>query len=469
MAARHFHMEEALSCPVCCDIFKDPVVLKCSHSFCIACLEKYWETKLFRECPVCRTSLSMDNPIVNRALKDLCESFLKEQSERTPSGCAALCSLHGEHLKLFCFKDEEPICLVCQTSKIHDNHKLCPTEEAVLDCKEELKTALKSLQKKLEAYYRVKRICNQTANNFEIQFEQTEKQMKKEFEELHMFLWDEEATRIAALKEEGEQKRQMMNNKIENITRNISTLSDTIRALEEDIGVEGISFLQNYKKTKSRAQCPVQDPEGVSGALIDVAKHLGSLKYRVWEKMLGIVQYSPVILDPNTAHPRLSVSEDLTSVKYSAESRQLPDNPERFNHYPFVLASEGFSSGIHCWDIELGDRSFWCLGVVKGSSNRKGEFTVSQECGFLSIRLVDGVYTALTSPRTELTVKKRPQKIRVQLDYDRGEVSFSDPSDNTLIFTFKDTFTEKVFPLFWPGKDCVSLRCCPVMVSITVE
>ena len=69
-------------------------------------------------------------------------------------------------------------------------------------------------------------------------------QIKKEFEKLHQFLHDEEEVRIAALREEEEQKSQLMKEKIEEMSRDIQSLSDTIRAIEEELKTDDISFLQ---------------------------------------------------------------------------------------------------------------------------------------------------------------------------------------------------------------------------------
>ncbi|XP_061097126.1 E3 ubiquitin-protein ligase TRIM35-like isoform X2 [Conger conger] len=464
MASGSSLLEEDLACPVCSEIFRDPVVLSCSHSICKVCLKQYWDHKGSQECPFCRRRSSKDCPPYNLSLRNICESFLKEKSQRAEAG-SVLCSLHSETLKLFCLEDQIPICLICQTSRKHENHKLLPVQEAAEEYKEELRTALAPLQEKLKAFNAVKLICDQTAEHIKSQAQHTERQIKMEFEKLQQFLKDEEAARITALREEEEQKSQKMKEKIEKMTEEISSLSEQIRAIKQVLGAEDISFLQNYKDTQIRAQCTLGDPEKVSGPLIDVAKHLDNLKYRVWEKMLGTVQYTPVTLDPNTAHPKLSLSEDLTSVRRSDEKQQVPDNPERCVGRCWVLGSEGFSSGSHCWDVEVGGVA-WRAGVVKESISRKGRLDPSPAGGVWGIELTSGVYRALTSPLTVLTVQRDLQRVRVQLDWDRGEVSFSDPSNNTPLYTFKHSFTERLFPFFFSVE---TMRLCPMKVSVSVK
>ena len=128
-------LEEDISCPVCTDIFKDPVLLSCSHSFCKVCLQQFWETKGSRECPICRRRSSKAKPPLNLALKNLCETFLQE---RVQSG--ALCSLHGDKLKLFCHDDQQLVCFLCRDSKLHRNHQFSPIAEAAVDHKVSLIT-----------------------------------------------------------------------------------------------------------------------------------------------------------------------------------------------------------------------------------------------------------------------------------------------------------------------------------------
>ncbi|KAJ8272161.1 hypothetical protein COCON_G00110200, partial [Conger conger] len=227
-----------------------------------------------------------------------------------------------------------------------------------------------------------------------------------------------------------------------------------------------------YKNIKERAQCALQDPELLSGALIDVAKHLGNLTFRVWEKMLGMVQYTPVMLDPNTAHVWLSLSDDLTTVRDTGTVQNCPDNPERFYRYGCVLGSEGFTSGKHSWEVKVGNTREWSVGVVKESISRKGNITCSPGEGYWLIFLRNGdKYSAPGA--ADLTLERKPQSIRVQLDYDRGEVSFFNSRDMSLIYTFKHTFTERVFPYFSPslrdrGKNNGPLQISPVKVSVTV-
>uniref|UniRef100_A0A3Q2GJK6 B30.2/SPRY domain-containing protein n=1 Tax=Cyprinodon variegatus TaxID=28743 RepID=A0A3Q2GJK6_CYPVA len=141
---------------------------------------------------------------------------------------------------------------------------------------------------------------------------------------------------------------------------------------------------------------------------------------------------------------------DLTSVRQGDTDQQLPENPERNTRYTNVFGSEGFSSGKHSWEVEVGDHPSWGVGLVKESVDRKGELYVSPKYGIWCLVNDDGKYT--NGGGQTLSVKKSLQRIRVQLDYDRGEVSFYDPENMSHIYTHRDTFTEKLFPHFHVGK-----------------
>ncbi|XP_070704526.1 E3 ubiquitin-protein ligase TRIM39-like [Pempheris klunzingeri] len=478
-------LEEELSCPVCCEIFKEPVVLKCSHSFCRACLQQFWnKKKARRECPICRRKCSLTEPTVSLALKNVADTFLREQERKAgtagpwaggagePVGMVEVtCITHGEVLKLFCLDDFEVLCCVCHTSKKHQGHRVCPLEEGAQDLKAEMKKELIPLKKTLRCLYEAKQGCDDTTVHIKAQSQATEKQIKEEFEQLREFLQKEEKTRLAALQQEEEEKKELVKKKSESITSGILTFSHAVIAIENEIASSDALFLKNYTNTKKRAQIQQKDPEKVSGALIDVAKHVSSLKYHVWEKMAELVQYTPITLDPNTAYSWLSLSPGLTCVANSGSLQQLPDNPERFGHFVFVLGSEGFTSGRHAWEVEVGEKTDWMLGVVKESIDRKGRISGCPEGGFWMISHYEGEYSAMTRPSTTLHLEGELTRVRVQLDYDSGEVAFSNPVSMMHIYTFTDFFTEKMYPFFCPGANINGnnpnpLKICPVKVAV---
>uniref|UniRef100_A0A9J8CPV5 Tripartite motif-containing protein 35-like n=1 Tax=Cyprinus carpio carpio TaxID=630221 RepID=A0A9J8CPV5_CYPCA len=429
------------NCPVCCEIFQTPVILSCSHSVCKECLQQFWRTKKTQECPVCRRRSSREVPPTNLALQNLCESFLKERNERRSSGSEEICSLHSEKLKLFCLEDKQLVCLVCRDSQKHISHTFRPISEVVPSYKEELNTALKSLQKKLEHNENIKEEFEKTAEHIKSQAEHTERQIKQQFEKLHQFLRDEEEATITALREEEEQKKQMMKEKLEEMNRHISALSHTIKDTEEMMKASDVCFLKEFPVSMERLQISSQpDPQTPSGALIHVPRYLGNQPFRVWKKMQDIVQNTPVILDPNTADPCLVLSDDLTSVRWSENKQPLPDNPERFDSWPCVLGSEGFNSGTHCWDVEVKESSVWILGVTTASNQRKGWDFFNTDVWSVQHRYSD---------QFGFRVKQYLERVRVYLDYDRGTVSFSDPVTNTHLHTFTTTFTHTLFPFFW--------------------
>ncbi|XP_073321587.1 E3 ubiquitin-protein ligase TRIM35-like [Pagrus major] len=473
MAEKSSVLESFLSCHVCSETLRDPVSLSCNHSFCSSCLQKFWEQAKNKNCPICKRKPLNDDPDVNFTLKELADSFAERLNTGPPETekgeKEVVCDKHPEVSYWFCEDEQRAVCPVCEFS-LHQTHKVVPVEQAVSELKEQLKSDLKSLQDKRNNYKHVEKTYNEVIRHSKKQLSSTERQIRAEFNKLHQFLKEEEESRLAALREEEEQKGKTISREMKMMEEQISSLSDSICAVEEELQKHNVPFLSSYKATQTRArvQCSLSDPQLVSGALIDVAKHLGNLSFRVWEKMKDKVHFSPVILDPNTANRWLHLSDDLTSVRCGVTYQQLPDNPERNTNYRIVHGSEGFSSGKHSWEVEVGDHPGWLVGLVKESVDRKGKRFTTPKYGIWCLLHRSGKYTNVAGETVR--VKKSLQRIRVQLDYDSGEVSFYDPEDTTHIYTHRDTFTEKLFPYFSIGEagdaKTADIKICQTDISL---
>lgn len=166
-------------------------------------------------------------------------------------------------------------------------------------------------------------------------------------------------------------------------------------------------------------------------------------------------------LDPETANPYLILSEDGKSMRLGERWLDVPDNPKRFTSSPCVLGSEGFTSGRHYWELEVGDGDGWAVGAARESVKRKEPLRLQME-GIWAVRLDwNHQYTALTFPPSPLSLDEKPRKIRVHLDYEEGQVTFYNAENMAQIFNFSASFYEKIFPYFWLWSPGSHIQVCP--------
>ncbi|XP_010150700.1 PREDICTED: E3 ubiquitin-protein ligase TRIM39-like [Eurypyga helias] len=165
--------------------------------------------------------------------------------------------------------------------------------------------------------------------------------------------------------------------------------------------------------------------------------------------MFTLQEPTHVTLDPSTAHPNLHLSEDRKQARGQLTPQDLPDHPERFDFEPCVLGCEGFASGRHFWEVEVGQGGVWALGVARASVKRKGPMSLIPKEGVWALE----AYHSLTSPRANLRLNPLPRRVRVSLDYDGGRVAFFSADDDAPVLDYTRTSFngERVFPWFKMG------------------
>lgn len=291
--------------------------------------------------------------------------------------------------------------------------------------------------------------------------------VQAEFRAMQQALQEEESRLL-------EQMRREEREAVDQLQRHLEASREAVKELEQNIRV-----LQQAS-TAGQDNLPIELPQIRLCVQVDAppeldmnafsAKYMAPLQYITWRKMFKSLKPGPAPLtfDMDTAHPSVYVSRDRTVAVETrggsgcgggASGGMVPykPNPKRFLQCVNVLAADSFQAGRHYWEVGVGTKRKWDLGVAAEGVDRRARVKLCPESGYWTLRLRNGgEFWAGTQPWTRLAVRPEtetsspPQRIGVFLDCEERRVSFYDADDMSLLYSFADGPRGKVYPFFSP-------------------
>ncbi|XP_049429424.1 E3 ubiquitin-protein ligase TRIM21-like isoform X1 [Epinephelus fuscoguttatus] len=426
---------------------------------CLVCLESYCETHL--EPHLTRSGLK------RHQLIDPVENLE-----------GRMCLQHDKLLELFCKTDQMCVCMLC-TVLDHKTHDVVPLREEYEGKKAELgKTEAEIQQMIQKRQLKIEEI----KHSVQLSKEDADREIAdgvQVFTALKESVERSQAELIDTIKEKQRKTEKQAEGFIKELEQEISELKKRSTEVEQlSRSEDHLHLLQSFMSlntappTKDWTEVSVRPPsyEGtVRRAVSQLEETLSKQMKKLFEVELKRVQQSAVdvTLDPDTANPWLILSDDGKQVQTGDVEKNLPNNPERFDTCVYVLAKQSFSSGRFYYEVQVKGKTKWDLGVARESINRKGQITLSPQDGYWTIWLRnENEYKALAGPSVSLSLKSRPEKVGVFVDYEEGLVSFYDVDAAALIYSFTGcSFTEKLYPYFSPCVNDGGKNSAPLIIS----
>ncbi|XP_028321906.1 E3 ubiquitin-protein ligase TRIM47 isoform X2 [Gouania willdenowi] len=465
------NVKSDLSCAICLDLFKDPVILKCGHNFCRLCICVHWDQNgedYGYQCPVCRAEFSKrtftKNYVVQNLVTKLNDLGRLGSTPASSSKPVKLdddlsCDDHGEELKLYCHTDKRPICVVCRESRAHRSHQVSPVSEVMNDMKIEFKVRGMELNWQKSQCVKVINTDEHTKSEVRIRKQRLKSKIEADVGALVQFLLDERDSLLESLDAAEVASLAVVDENLKMALKEESAVDKAIMDIHSC--TSGKASFQKmsaiYNEVIHSKPFMTLEPVNCSAEFSEFSRPFQLI---MWKKMMHVLHTMPqnLTLDPDTAHLSLLISDFDTKVEESHVRIQEPDLPARFNRFFGVLATAQYASGQHYWEVDVRDKGVWYLGVTTECSNRKGFVSLTPSAGYWSLCLQDRLYANDEDGRVPVADYWNSPRVGVYLDYDNGRLSFYDAVTMRRLYLFETCFDEPVCPFFSPGKNDPSSR-----------
>lgn len=462
VAAALAGLQAEAKCPVCLDGLHDPVTIECGHNFCRRCIQRSWAELEDRfPCPVCRHSCQEPHVRSNTQLGRMIEVARLLHSSRSSSRRSQQCppcERHDQVLSLFCEDDLEVLCALCAQTPKHRSHVLRPLAEAAADHRQRLGGYVGPLKRQVAEAQSLLVAQDRKVLELREHVQRQRLELASDFAQLNRAVDREQEAALARLVQEEHTIHEQLGANIAAFSDHIWELRGLLQEVTERSVLPGAQLLRGIGPVLGRCES-LKCPEVYSFQLRREGCSLPA-QHSALQKIIQKFT-EDVILDPESAHPDLLVSEDRKSATLARKRQGVP-RAGRSQVEPAVLGLGGFGRGRRYWEVRVGGAT-WAVGLCTDSAPRPRAWLLEDPRGSWTVGRREGAYEARGPAGTvPLELKEDPGGIGVYLDYELGVISFYSFKDRSHIYSFSDTFSEVLKPYFSIGCSSQPLTICAV-------
>uniref|UniRef100_A0A3B3BPI3 RING-type domain-containing protein n=1 Tax=Oryzias melastigma TaxID=30732 RepID=A0A3B3BPI3_ORYME len=169
---------ETFSCSICLDLLKDPVTIPCGHSYCMKCIQGFWDgEENIYSCPQCRKTFT-PRPVLEKSI--MLANIMDQKLKATKSSAF---KKHKLVMKMFCRTDQKCICYLCPVDE-HRGHDTVSAAAERTERQRDLEESQQQIQQRIQDREKEVKLLQQEVEAINHSADQTVKDSEKIFTQM---------------------------------------------------------------------------------------------------------------------------------------------------------------------------------------------------------------------------------------------------------------------------------------------